>query len=260
MVDDIEKGIGDTGVRAGIIGEIGCSWPLKTSELKVLKASALAQRRTGAAITIHPGRHPDSPFEIAQALDSAGADLTRVVMGHMERSNLPWDRLLAFANTGCVMEYDWFGEVRPSFPYGRTDAYVDTKLFAVEVPSDGERLRTIGRLIDHGYGERIVMSQDVCFKTRLTAFGGSATRISPAMSGAGCPKWGSARARSALFCSRRRREFLPWLDASVRIVPARSPRPITWRDACLVLAAGWQGTTGGRGNLTAQWGCPTLPR
>lgn len=38
-----------SGIRAGIIGEIGCSHPLQEGERKALRAAALAQRATGAA-------------------------------------------------------------------------------------------------------------------------------------------------------------------------------------------------------------------
>ncbi len=172
IVEDVTEGVGSASIRAGIIGELGCSWPLLPNEAKVLRASAFAQRETGAPITIHPGRHVGAPFEIIDILDKAGADIGRVIMGHMERTNLPADRLLALARLGCYLEYDWFGEVRPTFPYGRTDSYVTDKQFAAYVPSDGERLKTLAWLIDQGYVDRILVSQDVCFKTRLTAYGG----------------------------------------------------------------------------------------
>ena len=47
MVREIEEGIGDSGVRCGVIGEIGCSYPLMDSEKKALQAAAMAQTRTG---------------------------------------------------------------------------------------------------------------------------------------------------------------------------------------------------------------------
>ena len=47
MVREIEVGIGDSGVRCGVIGEIGCSYPLKDSEKRALQAAAMAQTRTG---------------------------------------------------------------------------------------------------------------------------------------------------------------------------------------------------------------------
>ena len=45
---------GQRGVRAGVIGELGCSWPLWENERKVLRAGARAQVETGASIIIHP--------------------------------------------------------------------------------------------------------------------------------------------------------------------------------------------------------------
>lgn len=161
IVQDIQEGVGDSGIRAGIIGEVGCSWPMHPDEAKSLRASARAQRETGAALTIHPGRHIDSPFEIIDILQRGGAEISRVVMGHMERTGLDQTRLLRLARTGCVLEWDWFGEVRPAYPHGRVD-----------VPSDGERIKEIRFLTSEGFVNQIVLSQDVCFKTRLAAYGG----------------------------------------------------------------------------------------
>ncbi len=71
---EIVEGVGGSGIRAGIIGEIGCSWPLAANERKALLAAAIAQRETGAAISIHPGRHPDAPLEILELLSGGGAE------------------------------------------------------------------------------------------------------------------------------------------------------------------------------------------
>jgi Phosphotriesterase family len=46
MVEDIRDGIGDTQVNAGLVGEIGCSWPLTQNEKKVLGAAAKTLKRT----------------------------------------------------------------------------------------------------------------------------------------------------------------------------------------------------------------------
>ena len=56
IVRDVTEGVDGTGIRSGVIGEVGCSWPLTDNERKVLRASAKAQRLTGAPILIHPGR------------------------------------------------------------------------------------------------------------------------------------------------------------------------------------------------------------
>ena len=161
IVRDITEGVGDTGVRAGIIGEVGCSWPLHPNEAKALRASARAQRKTGAPLSIHPGLHVDAPFKIVDILAEAGADIERVIIGHMERTRLDRDRLVRLLRSGCYVEFDWFGEVRPTYPHG-----------IIEVPSDGERIKTIAFLIAEGFGKKVVVSQDICLKARLASFGG----------------------------------------------------------------------------------------
>ena len=47
MIGEIECGIGESKVKCGVIGEIGCSWPLAECEKKALRAAAVAQRKTG---------------------------------------------------------------------------------------------------------------------------------------------------------------------------------------------------------------------
>ena len=88
IVRDILEGVGHTGVRAGVIGEVGCSWPLTPNERKVLRASGRAQRRTGAPLLIHPGRNEGAPAEIVGVLRDVDADLSRTIIGHIERTLL----------------------------------------------------------------------------------------------------------------------------------------------------------------------------
>ena len=53
MVREIVEGVeGSGGVRCGVIGEVGCSWPLTESERKSLEAAAIAQRETGELATM----------------------------------------------------------------------------------------------------------------------------------------------------------------------------------------------------------------
>ena len=39
IISDIENGVGDTSIRAGLIGEIGCSYPWLPNEKKSLRAA-----------------------------------------------------------------------------------------------------------------------------------------------------------------------------------------------------------------------------
>ena len=161
IVDDIRNGVGGTGIKAGIIGEIGCTWPLTDNERKSLAAAAIAQRETGAAILIHPGRHPDAPAEILEVLADAGARIPRMIMGHLDRTVFDIDRLLSIAASGCYLEWDLFGSEGSYYP-----------LANIDMPSDAQRLDFIKRIVDAGYADKIVIGQDICTNHRLTRYGG----------------------------------------------------------------------------------------
>ena len=162
IVTDIFDGADGTNVRAGIIGEVGCSWPLTDTERKVLRASGRAQRETGAPLTIHPGRHSAAPLEIVDVLREAGADLSRTIMCHIDRTIDRKQSLAALAETGCVLEYDLFGQ---EHSYNQVDLPVD-------MPNDGARLCWLAWLIAEGYGRQIVISHDMFFKHQLVRHGG----------------------------------------------------------------------------------------
>jgi phosphotriesterase-related protein len=157
FVCEIEEGIGNTGVKAGIIGEIGNSWPWHENEKKCCKAAATAQRETGASITIHPGRDREAPMEILRLLKAEGADLNRVIMGHIENRIFEIRGLEKIMASGCYLEFDAFGV--DHLPFG-------------ENPSDEDRVRLLAQLMRNGYTERILISQDICRKLQLKAYGG----------------------------------------------------------------------------------------
>ncbi|MCH8206125.1 MAG: phosphotriesterase-related protein [Chloroflexi bacterium] len=161
IVDEVRTGVGETGVKAGIIGEIGCSWPLTRNERKVLQGAAVAQQETGASILIHPGRDDEAPREILDVLAESGADLGRVIMGHLDRTTADYGVLTAIARSGCYLEYDLFGLESSYYP-----------LSDMDMPSDAQRMDLIKRLVDDGYGERVVIAHDICTKHRLVKYGG----------------------------------------------------------------------------------------
>ena len=161
IVRDLTVGVGDTGIRSGIIGELGNNYPLGDNERKVLRASASAGRSTGASILIHPGFHPASPPEIMDVLLAAGADPGRVVMGHLDHIG---DRgaLMELAATGCYLEWDTFG-------------FEDTSLgtaLSCPIPSDAERIDELEAFADAGYLNRLLIAHDVCVKSRHATRGG----------------------------------------------------------------------------------------
>lgn len=158
----IREGYDDTGVKAGIIGEVGCSWPRTEAERRSLRAAVEAQQQTGAALTIHPGRHVDAPFEIVDSLRRAGADLSRSVVDHVDRRLFDEARILRLADTGVVIEFDLFG--------------VETSYYAqagdVACSGDAARLDWIRMLITRGHGDRVLISHDISNRTRLRSYGG----------------------------------------------------------------------------------------
>ncbi|MEE9399414.1 MAG: hypothetical protein V3V23_04020, partial [Dehalococcoidales bacterium] len=101
IVRDITVGVGNTGIRAGIIGEIGTEWPICDEEKMSLRASARAQKQTGASINVHSGCSPDCPFEIVDVLDKAGADINRVVISHIDSRVFAHETRVKLAKTGC---------------------------------------------------------------------------------------------------------------------------------------------------------------
>ncbi|XP_077011138.1 N-acetyltaurine hydrolase isoform X2 [Tamandua tetradactyla] len=88
LIDEILHGADGTSTKCGVIGEIGCSWPLTESERRVLQATAQAQAQLGCPVTIHPGRSPSAPFQIIRVLQEAGADISKTVMSHLDRVRL----------------------------------------------------------------------------------------------------------------------------------------------------------------------------
>ncbi len=172
LIGELTDGVGDGRVRPGIIGEIGTWDPLHPNEEKVLRAAARAQIETGIAITIHVHIAARKGGDVLTVLEDEGADLARVVMGHLD---IPFGHLdtsfaevldyhRSLADRGCYIEYDTCGaEVfAPGSP--------QTPPFWTAL--DLTRARAIAQLVEDGYGDRLLVSHDVFTKTQLMRYGG----------------------------------------------------------------------------------------
>jgi phosphotriesterase-related protein len=93
--------------KAGVIGELGTSWPISENERKVLTAAAKACARTGACINIHPGRHEDAPFECVKIIrEAVGSEiLPRVIVSHIDRTLFDTEKHCNLARAGVVLEF-----------------------------------------------------------------------------------------------------------------------------------------------------------
>jgi phosphotriesterase-related protein len=163
LVDEFHNGVDGTNIRPGLIGELGNSWPLDPEEAKVLRGAGMAQSQLGCAISIHPGRSPDAPRQILEILREAGADISRVVMGHLDRTIQSLDGLKKLAESGCYLEHDLFG---------RTVTERFDRDNGVDWPSDAQRINIIRDLAAAGCGPQLLISHDICYKTMTRRFGG----------------------------------------------------------------------------------------
>lgn len=161
-IDEITNGVGDTGIKPGVIGEAGCSWPLTPNERKCLQAAALAQQETGLPISIHPGFNVNAPMEIVDILTAAGVKPDRIILGHMECSCPPkaGDMRLRLADRGCYLQFDSFGAPRRSFPLW------------MKIPSDEGRVDQIAELVNHGLQNQILVSHDLLTVKLMAVNGG----------------------------------------------------------------------------------------
>lgn len=163
MVRDIEVGIDGTDIKAGVIGEVGISWPIKPVEQRSLAASVEAMRRTGAAMSIHTPFHKNDVSileEISDSLRSLGADMSRVVLGHCDTYTTNPRFFDVASDLGCVLQIDMFGN----------SGYESAMDF--HYPSDEQRIAAVLRLIEMGLADRLMISQDCGLKTCLRSYGG----------------------------------------------------------------------------------------
>jgi phosphotriesterase-related protein len=121
----------------------------------------MAQRATGAPISIHPGRNEEAPLTVMDILTRAGCDPGRCIMGHLDRTLFSSEDLLELAATGCYLEFDLFGQESSYYAHA-----------PIDMPNDAMRIDYIRDLIDAGFGERTLVSHDICQKTNLVSYGG----------------------------------------------------------------------------------------
>lgn len=163
MIRDIEVGIDDTDVKAGVIGEVGISWPIKPVEQRSLAASVEVMRRTGVAMSIHTPFHKNdvSILEaVSDSLRSLGADMSRVVLGHCDTYTTSPRFFEVASDLECVLQIDMFGN--SGYESGLDFHY----------PSDEQRIEAVLRLIEMGLADRLMISQDCGLKTCLRSYGG----------------------------------------------------------------------------------------
>jgi predicted metal-dependent phosphotriesterase family hydrolase len=140
FVDELTVGIDQSGIRAGIIKAATGINAVHPLEERVLHAAAWAQRETGACISTHTSGSSLGVEQI-DLLREAGADLTRVVIGHCDnREDL--DYLHALLAHGVTVQFDHIGANAPwTLP-------------------DERKVELLTTLIDEGFVTQLTLSQD----------------------------------------------------------------------------------------------------
>jgi phosphotriesterase-related protein len=162
MIREFEEGVpgsedaDGTRVRPGIIGEIGTHKPwVSAQEERVFRACGRAARATGMTVTTHAVMSQVGRRQL-EILEEEGADPARVVIGHAD-SHPVLDHWLAIAGRGASIECDFLG----------------MSFTPMERRGEPRVIELILRMLERGYGDRILLSQDVCDNSQLVFYGGN---------------------------------------------------------------------------------------
>ena len=156
LVREATLGVGESGVRPGIIGEIGTDKPwLSAQEERVHRAAARAARRTGLAVTTHAVLSPVGLAQL-QIFEEEGADPARVVIGHAD-SYPVLEHYLAIVERGASVEFDFLG-----MTFAATERHGEARV-----------VELLCELLARGHVDRILLSQDVCHDSQLLRYEGN---------------------------------------------------------------------------------------
>lgn len=159
---ELEEGVGPLRRRCGLVKSAIHRARVEGVELKVLRAVARAQRRTGVAITTHTtgGRRQEVPGgtvgpQQLEVLENEGVAPDRLIVGHVdERPDL--DLLASLAARGCYVQFDVIGKEHWLL--------------------DATRAELIVALVRRGHRDRLLLSHDRNRPHEMRYGGGSGYR------------------------------------------------------------------------------------
>lgn len=162
MVNELEEGV--DGICAGYIGEIGISEIFDDKERRILRAAAVAHKKTGAAINVHINPWTVNGIEAADILLNAGVKPEKICISHIDVENRE-EYILGLLKKGVYVEFDNFGKEYYIRREVRNSGYGN-------FVHDTQRVTLVKKLIDMGYLERILLTCDLCLKNLLHTYGG----------------------------------------------------------------------------------------
>jgi 5-phospho-D-xylono-1,4-lactonase len=150
LLGDLRQGMDGTEARAGA-AKLGTSYNvILPAEEKMARAVGYAQIESGCAVLTHT-TGGTLPLEQLDLLEQTGADLSKVAIGHLDQ-NLDFDLLREVCYRGAYVAFDG-----PS---------------KTKYAPDSARIEMLGRLIEEGYAERLMISGDMGRRSYLRAYGG----------------------------------------------------------------------------------------
>lgn len=150
MVKEITVGIDDTGIKAGVIGEIGTGKKITELEEKIIRSAALAQRETGVPLITHLTLG-SLGLEQLELLKEYDLDPTKVVLSHVDLAG-DIDYVLKVAETGVFLGIDTIGKTK--------------------YQSEEFRVELLNKLITRGFQNQILISLDITRNSQLSSNGG----------------------------------------------------------------------------------------
>jgi phosphotriesterase-related protein len=164
FVHELTHGIGQTGVRAQVIGEIGTgAWPIGQFERDLFDAAAIAHLETGAPIATHTHGGKYARWQLDR-LTSHGVPAERIAIGHLDEGIIFGETYLAqiaeLARRGCFLGFDTIGITYYS-PFMRRHQ-----------PSDEARAKAVKRLVNLSLGSQLLLAHDICRPDHLRTNGG----------------------------------------------------------------------------------------
>ena len=160
LIGEITRGVGGTGIRAGIIGEQGTyKGPMTEREAAVFRASAMAAVETGVAVSTHTylGRNALDQIDV---LTAEGLAPERIVVGHLDDTEPDLALFRKIIERGAYAQFDSIG-----YEY-----YTET--LGVQMSTDRVRAGALRQLAEEGLADRIIVASDLCRKRHLTVNGG----------------------------------------------------------------------------------------
>ena len=151
LVHDLTEGFGDTGIRAGLLGEIASHHrAISPAEERVFRAVAAAQREVPVPIATH-ALFSRIGLDQVRLLESAGADLGKVVIGHADTTP-DVDYHEELLREGVWIAYDCVGQL--------------------DKQSDEQRADALMELVARGWAKRVLLSMDIAKRGALKHYGG----------------------------------------------------------------------------------------